>query len=161
MKSFREKVEATATYKSLTGVQRISTLSTTNLKHLEAGFTISKNIGFEKWKNQSGYLERNIAIISDLHNLENKPNEPELQPVRSPQVFAHVQATELAVLKNYSEWKEFISGRQTETLYLILNESGHHVKGLHLMNDDNYPVTVYETQAPAVRSVSYHSLTNN
>lgn len=163
MSTFREKVEATATYKSLNAVQKDFALSTSNIRHLQDGLTIANNIGFEKWKGQSGFSERNTNIVFDLMN--ELPPEPKIkdEKVQVDNVisFAQVQAMELAKLNSYNEWKSFISGRSTETMYLVLSPSGHVVKSLHLMNDDNYPLTVYETIEPAVRKVDYHSLTNN
>jgi len=159
MKPFRQKVEETATYKQLNSVQRSFATSTSNLKHLNDGVTIASNIGFESWKKQSGFSERNTNIVFDLLNSE-APEADDIM-VRNEQTFAQVQAIELAKLQSYFEWKEFISGRSTESLYLVLNNSGQHVKGLYLMDNDNYPVTVYETVVPAVKNVPYQSLSHN
>lgn len=159
MKPFRQKVEETATYKQLNSVQRSFATSTSNLKHLQDGVTIASNIGFENWKKQSGFSERNTNIVFDLLNSE-APEADDIM-VRNEQTFAQVQARELAKLQSYFEWKEFISGRSTESLYLVLNNSGQHVKGLYLMDNDNYPVTVYETVVPAVKNVPYQSLSHN
>jgi hypothetical protein len=163
MNSFRQKVEATATYKSLNTVQKEFALSKANLKHLEDGLTIAINIGFEKWKNQSGYSERNSNLVYDLIN--QLPSEPDLKventSVDNVITFAQVQAIEIAKLNSFNEWRAFISVKSTESTILALNPSGNVVKELHLMNNDNYPLTVYETVLPAVKSVDYHSLSNN
>jgi hypothetical protein len=159
MKSFRQKVEETATYKQLNSVQKNFATSTSNLKHLQDGVTIASNIGYEKWKSQSGFSERNSNIVADIIN--NDTPVPEDVLVRKEQTFAHVQVEELARINSFDEWREFIAGRATESVYLALNHSGRHVKGLHLLNQENYPITVYETVLPTVASVPYHSLSHN
>lgn len=161
MKTFRQKVEETRTFKQLNSVQKQFTLNKSNLKHLEDGFTIAKNIGYDVWKNQSGFSERNSNIVADI--LKNEPpNSAESElPVRNVQVFAQVQSVELANLKSYQEWIEFVACRATDSLFLALNPSGHYVTGIHLLDGDNYPITVYETVLPSVRSIPYQSLSHN
>ena len=163
MKSFREKVEATPTYKSLNSVQKEFASSKSNMKHLEDGVTIANNIGYDKWKQQSGYTERNANIVFDIINFN--PAEPKIVPeqmeAKNVITFAQVQCHEVAKINSFNEWKEFISGRSTETMLLALSPSGHVIKSLHLMNDDNYPLTIYETMEPAVKKVDYQSLSNN
>ncbi|MBN8565256.1 MAG: hypothetical protein J0M25_00790 [Flavobacteriales bacterium] len=161
MKTFREKVEATPTYKSLEPIQKESTLNRSTLKQLEDGFTIATNIGFQKWKTQSGLTERNIRIVYDLLNA--LPSEPVIENLKVSAVLTVVplQVYELIKIHSFNEYREFIQKVEQKGKLLAVNQSGHLIRDMHLLNDNNYPFTIYEATEPAVEKVPYHSLSNN
>lgn len=66
--NLRSKIENTNTFKSLNPVQRTMTLAKTNLKHIEHGVTVAKNIGYEKWCEICQFTERNKNIVKELIN---------------------------------------------------------------------------------------------
>ena len=71
LKSFREKLTATETFKSLGKVAQKVTLTRNNAKHIENGFNIAKLYGYRKFERDYGFNSRNRELIKDLMEIEN------------------------------------------------------------------------------------------
>lgn len=66
IKSFRDMVRETETFKSWSPIVQKISLSKNCLKNISDGVTISKNIGFEKWQSQTAMKYRNIELVKEL-----------------------------------------------------------------------------------------------
>lgn len=64
--SMRIKIQETETYQGLQPIVQKIMMTRNNVKHIEHGFVVAQNIGLTKWKKQSNYTWRNIAIIEEL-----------------------------------------------------------------------------------------------
>lgn len=62
----REKVVETETYKGLSKIQKSIAGSRNNIQQIQNGINISKNIGFEKWRDTSNAYYVNKLIIEEL-----------------------------------------------------------------------------------------------
>tara|TARA_R100000781_G_scaffold113591_1_gene82412 strand:+ start:13184 stop:13411 length:228 start_codon:yes stop_codon:yes gene_type:complete len=66
LKSFRERLMETEYFNGLPKVVQKIALQKNNLNHIEHGYNVAMNIGFDKWESQSGFSFRNKEIIREL-----------------------------------------------------------------------------------------------
>jgi hypothetical protein len=69
IKSFRDKVMATDYFMSLSKVIQTITLKRNNLLHIEHGYNVSKNRGYDYWERTSNAMQRNKEIVKELLEL--------------------------------------------------------------------------------------------
>lgn len=68
---FREKIEATKTFKELNKFQQEMTLKKNNMRHIEHGVNVSKNSGYDYFeKTNQQYSERNKNIVREIHEAQ-------------------------------------------------------------------------------------------
>jgi len=71
MQHFREKIEATPTFKSLNPFQKEMTLKKTNMRHIEHGVNVSENSGYDYFeRTNQQYSERNKNIVREIHEAQ-------------------------------------------------------------------------------------------
>lgn len=66
IKSFRDMVRETETFKSWSPIVQKISLSKNCLKNISDAVTISQNIGFKKWESQTAMKYRNIELVKEL-----------------------------------------------------------------------------------------------
>lgn len=66
LKSFREKVAETETFKKWSPVVKKISMTRNNLCKIEHGMTVATNIGFKKWERQTDSHPRNVELIKEL-----------------------------------------------------------------------------------------------
>lgn len=70
IRHFRDAVMQTECYQSMTPIAQVLSLKRNNLNHLEHGYNVAMNIGYDKWEAQSGFSFRNKEIVKQLLNKE-------------------------------------------------------------------------------------------
>lgn len=65
-----EEIEQTEAYSSTSNTLRMLFKKRAYRERLTNGLRIAKHIGFEQWKNQSGFSSTDISIIKELLNKE-------------------------------------------------------------------------------------------
>ena len=70
IKSFKDKVRESETFKSWTPIVQKISLSRNSLKPISDAVTIATNIGVEKWEKQTAMKYRNIELVKELLNNE-------------------------------------------------------------------------------------------
>ena len=68
----KNQVSATKAFDGLSKIQKILFLKMNNLKQIEHGLNVAKNIGFDKWEKQTNVNYSNKLIIKEL--LDNEQN---------------------------------------------------------------------------------------
>lgn len=61
-----EKVQSTETFKKLNDIQKKITASRNNVRQIQDGLNIAKNIGFDAWSKSNKYYHVNKSIIQEL-----------------------------------------------------------------------------------------------
>lgn len=70
--SLLKRIVDTECYKSLNSVQKNLATRRQNRLQIENGYEVAKNIGFEKWKNQTQYNHINTNLVGELINQDSK-----------------------------------------------------------------------------------------
>jgi hypothetical protein len=68
IKSFRDTVMQTDSFKSWTKIVQKISLTRNNLSHIEHGYTVAKNLGYKKWSAQCNFSFRNKELVQELLN---------------------------------------------------------------------------------------------
>jgi len=62
----KKDIMATKTYKGLNKMMQVFAIKRNNLKIIEHGVNVAKNIGFDLWENQSNYNWYNKEIVKEI-----------------------------------------------------------------------------------------------
>lgn len=69
---FKQTLEKTEYFKSLSIIIQKITFSRNNLKHIHRGYLVAKNVGFKKLEKEYNYTYRNLLLIKEVIDHESK-----------------------------------------------------------------------------------------